>query len=444
VANITGTNGDDVLTDTAGNDVIRGLGGADTITSTSGSDDLYGGAGNDLIYGGGSDVYVHGGAGDDTIYGSASIINFLAGNAGHNVIYGGGSRGVVWSDGGVDTIYGGGTYSWQANYFGSTSDLTVTQTAPNSFAMSNGTQAMDMSYVSYIRLGSGNDTVDLNAMHPWAGDSVLNGGAGVDTLNVDYSSQTDSVSFNGTRLALAGAHAWVLGGFEIANVIGGSGDDSLIGGAGDDQFIGGAGNDTLAGGAGVNLLDGGPGNDTVSYQNAISGVTVSLALRGTAQAVGAGATDTLTGFENLAGSRFGDVLTGDGAANLLSGRGGNDSLYGGAGDDRLMGGVGADRLTGGPGADAFVYTAPRESTVAGAGQDVITDFSHADGDKIDLSAISPDFTLVSAFSHSPDQLVEVARPGGFLILGDVNGDAKSDFAIFVQGATPLTSADFVL
>ena len=38
----------------------------------------------------------------------------------------------------------------------------------------------------------------------------------------------------------------------------------------------------------------------------------------------------------------------------------------------------------------------------------------------------------------------VAQGGGYLVQGDLNGDAKADFAIFVHSAAPLTAADFIL
>ena len=57
-------------------------------------------------------------------------------------------------------------------------------------------------------------------------------------------------------------------------------------------------------------------------------------------------------------------------------------IIGGIGNDTLAGGGGADTLTGGAGANRFVFS------VADLGSsDEITDFSHAHGDKIDLSAI---------------------------------------------------------
>ena len=89
--------------------------------------------------------------------------------------------------------------------------------------------------------------------------------------------------------------------------------------------------------------------------------------------------DQLSAIENVIAGKYADIVTGSSAANQLWGNGGNDTLNGGAGNDKLYGGAGRDTLTGGAGRDSFVFdTAP-------ASRDTITDFSRADGDKIQLS-----------------------------------------------------------
>ena len=100
-------------------------------------------------------------------------------------------------------------------------------------------------------------------------------------------------------------------------------------------------NDTLQGSSGNNILDGGLGNDTVSYSNATTGVSVSLSIAGP-QATGAGS-DTLVNFENIIGSNFADTLTGSNLVNnVLSGGSGNDLLVATSGNDVLDGGLDAD------------------------------------------------------------------------------------------------------
>ncbi|WP_407519013.1 beta strand repeat-containing protein [Methylobacterium oryzisoli] len=123
---------------------------------------------------------------------------------------------------------------------------------------------------------------------------------------------------------------------------GAGGNDFLFGNAGNDTLNGGTGDDTLQGGAGADALEGGAGIDTASYSGAFSGVTVNLetgkGTNGDAQG------DTLSGIENLRGSGYSDILTGDAGANRIEGLTGNDVLKGGGGADTLDGGSGTDTV----------------------------------------------------------------------------------------------------
>lgn len=76
-----------------------------------------------------------------------------------------------------------------------------------------------------------------------------------------------------------------------------------------------------------------------------------------------------------------DRLFGGTGDDTLFGSAGKDKLSGGDGDDRLDGGLENDRLTGEAGADTFVLYDRK-------GLDVITDFSAAEGDMIDLSLMN--------------------------------------------------------
>ena len=68
---------------------------------------------------------------------------------------------------------------------------------------------------------------------------------------------------------------------------------------------------------GNDILDGGVGSmDWAYYNSASAGVTANLA---TGLATGGAGSDTLTGIENLLGSNYNDVLTGNALANTLSG-----------------------------------------------------------------------------------------------------------------------------
>lgn len=175
-----------------------------------------------------------------------------------------------------------------------------------------------------------------------------------------------------------------------------SGADVLTGTARDDTLSGLSGNDTLAGLGGT---------DTASYAAAASGVKVSLALT-TAQNTGGAGTDTLTGIENLLGSRYNDTLIGDARRNVLTGSGGMDRLDGGAGNDRLVGGSGSDVLKGGVGADVMI---------GGTGNDIY--YVDDSGDQVIESRalgaggapLGGTDTVVSVISYALPDTVEVLR-----------------------------------
>jgi Ca2+-binding RTX toxin-like protein len=132
--------------------------------------------------------------------------------------------------------------------------------------------------------------------------------------------------------------------------------NAIRGAQGDDSLIGSLGNDTL---------DGGDGLDQASYIQALKGVTVSLGVAGPQNTVGAGI-DTLISIENLGGSNFADILTGNGLANVLEGGAGADVLNGEGGDDTIAGGAGADSLNAGDGNDT-IYFDTADVVVNGAG-----------------------------------------------------------------------------
>ena len=136
-------------------------------------------------------------------------------------------------------------------------------------------------------------------------------------------------------------------------------------GAGDNTYVGTSEEDTFVGDDGLNYFIGGEGADTIdatvghcdyaSYVNAATGVTVDLNLATQAANSGEATGDVLIGVENLFGSTFDDVLTGDSGDNYLRGDAGADVLVGNDGNDHLEGGLGADVLNGGDGTDYVRY-----------------------------------------------------------------------------------------
>ena len=154
--------------------------------------------------------------------------------------------------------------------------------------------------------------------------------------------------------ALGGADR-IYGGSGDDFLQGGAGTDLISGGLGDDLIYGGSGNDTISGNTGgdsiegADSMEGGFGIDTLNYDAAKGRVVVNLA---TQTVSGKGAVgDVIVGFENVWGSKFDDVLTGDTGGYSLYGGAGNDMLSGGDGNGTLLGVGGDDTLNGNAGED---------------------------------------------------------------------------------------------
>lgn len=183
-----------------------------------------------------------------------------------------------------------------------------------------------------------------------------------------------------------------------------------------------------------------------SYSLTMTAVESDRVLNGTSRndtLNGAGGNDSLNG---LAGN---DLLLGFGGNDTLSGLTGNDTLDGGAGSDLLISGAGRDVMTGGTGADLFRFTALADSVV-GTSRDLITAFSRAEGDRVDLATIDANTRLSGdqAFAFIGDagfgRIAGQLRFAGGVLQADLNGDARADMEIAIQGVSTLLAADFIL
>jgi serralysin len=148
-----------------------------------------------------------------------------------------------------------------------------------------------------------------------------------------------------------GGHDQIEGHHGSDVLYGHEGNDVIFGGSVDDEvddvqpwefdyLDGDVGDDTLCGGNGPDILIGGRGTDTAVYAESASAVSVNLAVG--AGWWGSAEGDLLSSIENLGGSLFNDVLTGNTLQNVLFGNNGNDTLIGDAGADTLSGGEGMD------------------------------------------------------------------------------------------------------
>jgi len=243
---------------------------------------------------------------------------------------------------------------------------------------------------------AGNDTL-------WGGgaNDTLIGGRGNDRL--DGASGTDTADYSleasgAVKVDLAITGAQNTGGsgtdtlISVEYLLGTHFDDTLKGNAQANFIFGDGGHDIIEGRGGDDILEGASGSDWASYASAKSGVKVSLSLQGAAQnTVGAGM-DTLGDFENLIGSAYNDILTGDAGGNHLTGGAGADVLKGLLGDDYLDGGAGNDKLYGDDGSDWASYAsastgvkvslalAGAQNTL-GAGLDTLFSIEHLEGSK---------------------------------------------------------------
>ena len=110
--------------------------------------------------------------------------------------------------------------------------------------------------------------------------------------------------------------------------------------------------------------------------------------------------------ETIKGTAADDTISGKMGNDTLYGLSGNDILFGNEDNDILVGGGGKDTLTGGSGADTFRYL--RFDDSRGASADLIKDFSAAQGDKVDLTALGA-ASLESTYKPSFSSLQAVFK-----------------------------------
>lgn len=138
----------------------------------------------------------------------------------------------------------------------------------------------------------------------------------------------------------------------------------------------------------------------------------------------------------LIGTSSGQIVRGRRGNDVLIGRGRHDLLSGGRGDDLLDGGSGSERLRGDAGADFFHFT-PAD---AKSGEvDRILDFNPQQGDRLGIKAVLGlsdslagqgwNYIGSDAFTGSTAQL----RFDNGLLQGDLNGDARADLQIRLDG-----------
>ena len=448
-----GTAGNDSYWGGPDADHIEGLGGNDYLVGNGGDDEILGGDGDDNLHGGEGNDELDGGEGNDSLQGNQGT-DVLRGMGGDDRLLLNPESGITSLTGesldggdGIDTLQFDGLFLTSSIVF-SIADSSVAQdlygaTVINierlAFRSGSGNDditggALDDNIDGYdgndridgglgddnlnggagtdtIYGGGGNDTIrggsggtndtlyggDGDDTFFWNEDELIDGGAGVDHLRIDYSVAGSDLTADlsnpnvetmvlGTRVIgveqlsfYAGSgNDHLTGGAGDDLLVGNGGDDTLIGGAGNDNLAGGDGNDQLSGGAGddflqnftydtipADVIDGGEGFDTLEFwaTSATGPITIDL-LATSGMVTNVEQINFTGGFgtSHVSGGAADDIISGGDADDHFDGRGGNDTLRGGYGEDELFGGSGNDYVEGGADAD---------SLVGGTGDDVL-------------------------------------------------------------------------
>jgi hypothetical protein len=228
-------------------------------------------------------------------------------------------------------------------------------------------------------------------------------------VNVYFPAATDASAFARSNIKRASGSAsiispLIIGSDEADYVFGAnSSDDRIEAGGGNDEIYTGDGSDTVDAGTGDDLIiassgvwddnyNGGAGVDKIDYSSIKNQLTIDLSL-GYAKGEDIGR-DELANIENVLAGEGADLIYLDQLDNTAIGSLGDDSFFESplGGDDLLFGNDGDDTfewsivdkgsliIEGGIGADTF-----RPITLADQVQVVLSDFSPANGDLLDLS-----------------------------------------------------------
>jgi Ca2+-binding RTX toxin-like protein len=337
-------------------------------TGTNGANTLDGGGGNDWLYGLGGDDVLLGGSGADHLYGGDQNDTLIGGT-------------------GDDYINGGN----------------------------------DIDTVSYADVDRGLGVV-LNLA-----DHMLNGFAGNQARFDMNGSTLETDTVVGVENAIGTQYTdTLIGGSEVNVLDGGAGNDKLIGYGGDDTLIGGDGDDQLFGGDGADHLIGGNGSDWAVYNQDANGqavmssgfnldamvfqsfdapVVISLVDPASNTRMAAG--DTYDSIENIIGSPFNDIITGDDNDNIIIDMDVPSGGFNSAGFNYFYGNGGRDTFMGSPNHPDYFNGGSDEDTV---------DYSHT-------GVTNPSVTI--DFEHQGLN-AGLARGDQFSYVEDIIGTAGRD------------------
>ena len=340
-SNGTGNGLDNTLYAGDGNNVLDGAGGGDTVSYALASAGVIVSlvtAGSQATGGSGSDTLIS----IENLTGSGFNDN-LTGNAVNNVLDGGAGNDTLNGGAGADTMLGGDG-----------SDLYIIDNAGDLVTETNAAAAGGIDTVNALvdhTLSANVENLNLiaagavkgtgngldNLIYAGAGNNVIDGAGGTDTVSYALASAGVTVS-----LATAGVQA--TGGsasdtlISIENLIGSGFNDSLTGNSANNVLDGGAGSDFLNAATGADTMLGGDGTDSYCVDHAgdlVSESNSSLATGGNDIVYSYLAAYTLTA--NVERLRLMLAGASNGTGNAL-----DNTLYAGDGNNVLDGVSGVD------------------------------------------------------------------------------------------------------
>lgn len=360
------------------------------LTGNSAANTLVGGAGNDMFYGGGGVDTMIGGTGDDTyvvngfqywfgwllpetvtenlnegndtvnsfitytlganvenltLSGTAAINgtgneldNILTGNSAVNTLNGGAGSDTMDGGAGADTMIGGlGNDTYVVDDTGDivTENLNEgTDTVNSSITYALGANVENLVLTGTANINATGNSLN-NTLAGNSGNNVIDGGTGIDTMIGGMGNDTYYVDNIGDTVIEAAGEGSDRVNASVTYAMDDNVDTLRLMGAAAIDGTGNTLNNVIYAGIGDNVMDGGAGTDSVSYYYATTGVTVDLEMT-TAQATGGSGSDTVLNFENLYGSNYNDILSGNSGSNYIDGYSGADTMMGGMGNDTYV------------------------------------------------------------------------------------------------------------
>ena len=407
---LTGTNAADVLTVKHSQVNVKAVKGNDKITVSKGTSNvLYGGAGNDTITIGksaGKGNKVYGDAGNDTVKVNTKYGVTINGGAGNDKLYGGKGNDTFTGGKGKDTFFyaNGGGKDTITDYQAGQDTLQITSGSISKTAIAKNKKDL------VFNVGKGAITLKNSA----AKTISLQDSRGSYTvskteikLGSNFTGTMDATKYLSTVTKIDGRNAT-----KKVNIIGNAKANTIYAGKACGTIKGGAGNDTINIAGGVNsVISGGAGTDTfnhtsgtatikdyaagetLSFADAITGVTVNGqnitlttgANRGVTIENGVGKLTQVTeagkkknfyvvaegvfGFEGSAADDI--IVVKSGSGSIVSGKAGDDTLYGSTSNDWLIGDDGNDTLYGSAGKDSLQGMAGNDWLYGDEGDDML-------------------------------------------------------------------------